>query len=64
VSPHPRRPPGTQRRSYGELPGAAGKRRGRWRVYDLDVSGSAGPQLSGQFDSIIRRTSFEQLSSG
>ncbi len=35
---------------------------GRWRVYDLDVEGiSLVRNYRSQFDSIIRRTSFEQL---
>jgi phospholipid transport system substrate-binding protein len=35
---------------------------GRWRVYDLDVEGvSLVHNYRSQFDSIIRRTSFEQL---
>jgi len=35
---------------------------GRWRVYDLDVEGiSLIRNYRSQFDSIIRRTSFEQL---
>jgi phospholipid transport system substrate-binding protein len=35
---------------------------GRWRVYDLDVEGiSLVRNYRSQFDSVIRRTSFEQL---
>jgi phospholipid transport system substrate-binding protein len=35
---------------------------GRWRVYDLDVERiSLVRNYRAQFDSIIRRTSFEQL---
>jgi len=42
--------------------GAARDEAGRWRVYDLDVERiSLVRNYRSQFDSIIRRTSFEQL---